>query len=414
MKIEKHTFGHGDRFMHQGCAQLAAIIRARENGSHVCPVWNKSHREHITVGTQPGTLKRKAVQAVRQLDYDGPYYLDADHINLDTVDPYLDTHDFFTMDMTRHIGRPADAESIDSFISSLSRFEGSLELEGLAEPVVISREIIERTSALFLRAMQEAGKLYRHIADRKGSSGFITEISIDETTRPQTPGELFVILAAIAREQIPAQTIAPKFSGRFNKGVDYIGDPEIFGAEFRADLAVIRFAVREFGLPDNLKLSIHSGSDKFSLYPIIRKLIREFDCGLHLKTAGTTWLEECIGLAEGDEGGLAIAREIYRTAHENMESVCSPYAEVININPALLPCPSEVESWNGARFASMLRHDPASPNYNPHFRQLLHVGYRVAAELGDRYMAALRQNEASISKNVTLNLYERHLKPLFV
>jgi hypothetical protein len=414
MKIEKYTFGHGDRFMHQGRAQLAAVLQARNNGADVCPVWNKSHREHTTIGTEPGTLRQEVDETIRTLGYDGPYHLDADHINRDTVDHYLDTHDFFTMDMTRYIGQIADAESMDSFVQSLSRFEGNLKLDGLEQPINISRSVIEKTAASFLQAIQEAGNLYRYIADKKGAGQFITEISIDETDQPQSPGELFVILAAIAQEKIPVQTIAPKFSGRFNKGVDYIGDLEQFRAEFQADLAIIRFVVREFRLPENLKLSVHSGSDKFSLYPVIRELIREFDSGLHLKTAGTTWLEECIGLAEGNKNGLRIVREIYRTAHGRRESLCAPYAEVIDINPASLPSPTEVENWDSAQFVSALRHDPKCPDYNQHFRQLLHVGYKVAAEMGDRFLAALRNNEESISRNVTLNLYERHLKPLFI
>src|SRR5205814_4623334 len=132
----------------------------------------------------------------------------------------------------------------------------------------------------------EAGRIYRHIEKTKGP-GFITEISMDETDRPQTPPELLVILAAIADERIPAQTIAPKFTGRFNKGVDYVGDVAQFETEFNDDLAVIHFAVEQYGLPDNLKLSVHSGSDKFSLYPPIGRALRRHDAGLHLKTAGT-------------------------------------------------------------------------------------------------------------------------------
>ena len=112
--------------------------------------------------------------------------------------------------------------------------------------------------------MQEAGRIYRHIAAAKGEGRFITEVSMDETDSPQTPPELLVILAAIADEKIPMQTIAPKFTGRFNKGVDYVGDLVQFEKEFSDDLAVIAFAVRKYGLPANLKLSVHSGSDKFS------------------------------------------------------------------------------------------------------------------------------------------------------
>src|SRR2546430_16215691 len=119
---------------------------------------------------------------------------------------------------------------------------------------------------------------------------------MDETDSPQTPPELLVILAAIADEGIPAQTIAPKFTGRFNKGVDYVGDLAQFEKEFHDDLAVIAFAIARYGLLANLKLSVHSGSDKFSIYAPIRRALRRTGAGLHVKTArgdpagGMRWL----------------------------------------------------------------------------------------------------------------------------
>ena len=158
--------------------------------------------------------------------------------------------------------------------------------------------------------MQDAGKIYRHIAKSKGPENLIAEVSMDETDSPQTPPELLIILAALSDEGIPAQTIAPKFTGRFNKGVDYVGDLAQFEKEFHDDLAVIAFAIGRYGLPRNLKLSVHSGSDKFSLYPIIRRTLPKFDAGVHLKTAGTTWLEELIGLAEA--GGCPCGFKVSR------------------------------------------------------------------------------------------------------
>ena len=193
-----------------------------------------------------------------------------------------------------------------------------------------------------------------------------------------------------------------------------MGDLAQFEKEFNDDLAVIAHAVKEFGLPANLKLSVHSGSDKFSLYPIVHRAIERTGAGLHLKTAGTTWLEELIGLASAGGEGLAIAKEIYAQALTRMDELCAPYASVIDINKAKLPQPSEVARWSGQQFAQALRHDPKSRDYNPHFRQLLHVGFKVAAALGDRYIDALRQNEDVVAKNVSENILERHLRPVFM
>ena len=161
-------------------------------------------------------------------------------------------------------------------------------------------------------------------------------------------------------------------------------------------------------------MSVHSGSDKFSIYAPIRRAIASFGAGLHIKTAGTTWLEEVIGLAEAGGDGLKAAQEIYAKAFEKREALCAPYAAVIDIDAAKLPSPAEVEGWSSEQFVSALRHDQSCPAFNPSLRQLIHVGYKVAAQMGDRYLQLLEECEPTIAKNVTENLYDRHLKPLFV
>ncbi|HKS35624.1 MAG TPA: tagaturonate epimerase family protein, partial [Verrucomicrobiae bacterium] len=286
-------------------------------------------------------------------------------------------------------------------------------IPGVEQPIEISRSDVERVAEKFLFAVQEAGRIYRHIEKAKGRD-FITEISMDETDSAQTPLELLVILAAIADENIPIQTIAPKFAGRFNKGVDYAGDLEQFEREFNSDLAVIAFAIQKYGLPGNLKLSVHSGSDKFSIYAPIRKALMRFNAGLHVKTAGTTWLEEVIGLAEAGGEGLALAKDIYSEALAHVDELCAPYASVIDIDSAKLPSKEAVQSWNSKQFVSALRHDAKCPAFNPHVRQLLHVGYKIAAKMGDRYLNLLETCEPTVARNVTENLYDRHLKPLFI
>ncbi len=147
----------------------------------------------------------------------------------------------------------------------------------------------------------------------------------------------FSYLKCLASENIPVQTIAPKFSGRFNKGVDYVGDPRSLQRNLNLILLVIDFAVKEFGLPENLKMSMHSGSDKFAIYPHIGSIIRKYDKGIHLKTAGTTWLEEVIGLAESGGEALDFVKEIYIKSLEKIDELCAPYADVIDIMISSLP-----------------------------------------------------------------------------
>ena len=236
---------------------------------------------------------------------------------------------------------------------------------------------------------------------------------MDEVDTPQTPIDMFFILKMIAEEKIPVQTIAPKFTGRFNKGVDYEGDIQKFAVEFEQDVLVIKHAVKAFSLPSDLKLSVHSGSDKFSIYPVMAGIIRKHDVGIHVKTAGTTWLEEVIGLSVSGVEGLLAAKEIYNKAFERREELCAPYADVISINDANLPAPGEVAGWTGEKFAGTLRHIPGHPDYNPDFRQLIHVGYKVASEMGLGYLKLLEKYSQVIGGCVEENIYDRHLKRLF-
>jgi len=411
-RIEKYSLGMGDRFAHQGKAQLQAVAQARQRGIELTPVWNKSNREHNIVKSEPISLRREADAAVAALGWTGAYHVDADHINLSTVDRFIEASDFYTIDVADFTGQAADPKEIEKFIAESQKYLGALSIPGLGHPLGIDQATVAGAARKFLGAMQAAGSIHRHIAKLKGDN-FIAEVSVDETDAPQTPVELFLILSMLAREKVPVQTIAPKFTGRFNKGVDYVGDIARFEKEFDENLCVVRFAVAQFGLPETLKLSVHSGSDKFSLYPIINRLLKKHNAGVHVKTAGTTWLEEVIGLAESGGNGLEIARDIYAAAHARFDELVKPYAPVVDIDPAKLPSPAEVRGWSSEQYCAALRHDLSSPKYNLHFRQFLHVSFKVAAEMGDRYLEALRANEAIIARNVTENLFARHIVPIF-
>jgi len=414
LPLGKFSFGMGDRFGMQGRAQLQACLLATELGAEFIPVWNKSNREHTFVGSDPADTRAEADAAVLALGWNKPYHVDADHIRLQTVDRFIPNSDFFTIDVADSIGQPADDACIKDFLDRHPELSGRVLIPSIPAPFETTRVEVERVARQFLLAVQEAGKIYRHIARAKGAGKFITEVSMDETDQPQRPLELLIILAALADEKIPLQTIAPKFSGRFNKGVDYAGDVKQFEKEFNEDLAVIAFAIEQYRLPSTLKLSIHSGSDKFSIYEPIRRALKKFDAGVHIKTAGTTWLEELIGLAEAGGDGLEIAREIYSYAVGHVDEFCAPYASVIDIDKAQLPAAEVVNAWTSQQFVSALRHDQNNPAYNPSFRQLLHVSFKVAAKLGERYLSALKKHEAVVAKNVTENLFERHMKPLLL
>lgn len=414
MKLEKYSFGTGDRFGQQGAAQLKAVRMAAERGVDIAIVWNKSHREHVIVGTSAADVRQEADAAVKGSRWEGGYHVDADHIGLDNVGQFVEHCDFFTIDVADYIGEKAADDDISAFVQANQQFIDSLKIEGLERAIRVSPDQLRSIAEKYLFAIEQAARIYDYIKAEKGIEPFITEVSLDETDTPQTPAELFFILAAVAAYRVPIQTIAPKFTGRFNKGVDFVGDVDRFNQEFNDDACVVNQAIISFGLPDNLKLSVHSGSDKFSIYPGIRRALERHGVGVHVKTAGTTWLEELIGLAEAGGDAFTLVKKIYRQAFGRYEELCAPYASVIDIDQPQLPSPDEVDLWGGIRFAKTLRHDQGCHDYDSNLRQLLHVAYKVAAEYGSVYLEAVNNNGEIIGKNVTTNLFDRHLKPLFL
>src|SRR5580658_2588940 len=414
LELPRFSVGVGDRFAHQAKAQLAACIEAADAGVEVVPVWNKSNREHMIIGSEPSQTRAAADAAVKELGWTKPYFLDADHINLKTVHRFLDPCDFFTLDVADLIGQPAQPEDVAKFLKAHPELVGEVVIPKIDEPFKTDFAFVEGVANKFLAAVKHAGEIYTLLLEFKGAGRFVPEVSMDETDYPQTPVELLIILAMIADQKIPIQTIAPKFTGRFNKGVDYVGDVKQFAKEFEEDLAAIAFAIKRYGLPENLKLSVHSGSDKFSIYKAIHDGAKKFNAGVHLKTAGTNWLEELIGLAESGGDGLALAKEIYTEALAHKDELTGPYATVIDIDDAKLPSAEEVNGWTSQQYTAALRHDQKNPAYNPSFRQLLHVGFKIAAKMGPRYLEALEANEDVVAKNVTANLWERHIRLVFL
>jgi hypothetical protein len=412
MNLGRYSLGVGDRFGLEARAQLRSLKMALDRGVEVTPVWNKSNREHSIIGTEPMSVRQAADRAVKDEGWKLPYFIDADHIGLKTVDRFLDASDFFTIDVADFIGKPVPDADTKVFIETLSRSAGRLHHPDLEQvPKVGSRELRDFAQR-YLYALLEAGKIYRYIERAKAGRPFITEVSVDEAWDAQTPVELFLFIAGLVDMGVRVQTVAPKFSGKFLKGIDYVGDINAFAREFKEDLAVVSVAREVFGLPD-LKLSVHSGSDKFSLYPVIHKAMQRSGTGIHLKTAGTTWLEEVIGLAS-NERGLGVAKRIYAGAYERYEEMLKPYETVVEIERDRLPTPTVVNKWPSAEFIAALKHDQSDPRYSRDFRQLVHIAFRVASELGGEFRDALAAARGAIEQNVTENLYARHLEPLFV
>ncbi|MEZ5070899.1 MAG: tagaturonate epimerase family protein [Bacteroidales bacterium] len=345
-------------------------------------------------------------------NWKGAFHVDADHITRDTVTPFLPHADFFTLDVSEHIGRPPDPALREAFLTACSGLRGEQHLRGRQRPLSIEPGMADRMADRFLGAIAEADGLYRRIAGKRAKIPSSRKSPWTKWTGPRHRWSCFSCSDDWFSGN-PRPDHRARFSGQFLKGVDYVGDPALFRREFEDDLLVVAHAVREFGLPGNLKLSIHSGSDKFSIYPVMGELVQTHQAGLHVKTAGTTWLEEVIGLALAGGDALDLVRDIYAGAHARRESLCAPYAHVVRIDPARLPAPSEFRSWNGTKVADALRHCPECPGYRSDLRPLFHVGYKLAAEAGSRFLDALNLHRDLVAEQVRTNLYDRHIARLF-
>lgn len=406
MQLEKYSFGVGDRFGQEGRAQLRAIQEIGRLGIPVVPVWNKSNREHELIGTTQEAVRKEADDAVLANNWIDNYYVDADHITLDNVDKFLNFSDFFTIDVARFIGRQVDPKQKADFLKRNAGYD----ISAFTNPG--THFDLSRFADMYLSAILEVKKLYRYIISKKPD--VIIEISMDEVATAQKPLDLYFILRELKHLDIEPHTIAPKFSGTFAKGVDYEGDRENFANEFEQDIRILTAIKNQLDFGHDIKLSIHSGSDKFSIYPILNELTAKYDSGIHIKTAGTTWLEEVIGLARGGGEGLRIAKEIYHQGIIRFDDLAAPYLSVLHIDPEKLPSYKEVLSWSSVHFARTLIHDQTCRDYNPHFRQLVHISYKVAAEMGKEFMDALEYYRDPIEEQVYINLIDRHLRRLFL
>src|SRR5580658_3782779 len=160
LRLERYSFGVGDRFAHQAKAQLRAILLAAADGAEIIPVWNKSYREHSIIGSEPASVRAAAEAAASDLGWTRPFHVDADHITRKTVDAFVASSDYYTLDVTEAIGKPTPAEQVEKFLARHPELMEPMELPGVAQPMVMSRATSAQIAAKYLFAAKEAGHIY--------------------------------------------------------------------------------------------------------------------------------------------------------------------------------------------------------------------------------------------------------------
>ena len=397
LRKERTTVGCGDRL---GLATYGHVLAAREY--QLSPVLaQQSMRElSMTNRTFRGVVD-DATFLVFCADYREGYGADGDHLKkIEDIDVALEAGmPMITLDLSEVMNAAAgdwDAEQIDKAFAGLSDAARSRIANDYADKefvvgsmsVKVDALTAKRCAVMYDAAIDFALKVYKHLCSKRGDE-FDLEISIDETTSPTLPSHHLYIARELRRLGIEFSSLAPRFVGEFQKGIDYIGDLKEFDAQFIVHAQI----AKTYG---NYKVSVHSGSDKFSVYPTVG---RETSGYLHLKTAGTSWLVAVEVLAKCDP---QLYRDMHKCALENVNEMLKLYHITADFNkiPAL-------DTLSDAQLPALMEMAEA--------RQLLHINYGpiLTGSLRERFFKAMHKFEKEYTEAVRKH-FDKHISLLGV
>jgi len=376
------SFGFGDRL---GLATPGHIEALRHSTFDLRPVFaQQSVRENARTGRTPQQVMDDAQRAVEAARWDNPWGADADHLKtVDDLPPFVDAgYTFFTVDPGEHVDNSADADSVEMLkqkVAALNWDElSALYLNGDGGQAWgrFEAESLMRAAVKYGKAIQHAVAMFKRLSEMR--DGFDFEVSVDETDSPTTPLEHFFIANELTRLGVKFTSLAPRFIGRFEKGVDYIGDLNALDVELSKHAAV----TARFG---TYKLSLHSGSDKFSVYPLI---VKHWGSRLHVKTAGTSYLEALRALAVTEP---ALFGKIWALGLERYDTDRATYHVSADaaLVPSGLPLPALLDDF--------------------HAREILHVTFGSALSVfGAELKAGLVKHADVYNANLQKH-FGRHL-----
>lgn len=387
--------GFGDRL---GIATPGHVAAVR--GTGVAPIFaQQSVRENARTGRTPQGVLDDAMWGVLECDWRESWGADADHMkSLEHIQPFVAAgYTFYTIDPSDYVDDAADADDLDTLERKIAR----LDWETLASTpdaasahylrtftlddreLVFDRPTLFRALAKYGNAVAHTVTMARHLQAQLGSDAFDLEMSVDETQTTTSLHEHFYIVSELNRLGVRCVSIAPRFVGRFEKGVDYIGDLDELDRNIAGHAAIMR----HFG---GYKLSLHTGSDKFGVYPIAMKHTHGL---VHLKTAGTSYLEALRVLANHD---VPFFREVLRLARERYTEDRKTY----HVSADLGKVPAESALSDAALPALLDQFDA---------RQVLHVTFgSVLDAYGSRLHAAMQIHEAAYRAGLKAH-FDRHL-----
>jgi len=385
------SFGFGDRLGLATPGHIAAV-----QGTGLAPIFaQQSVRENARTGRSPQQVVDDVRRAVEAAKWDAPWGADADHLkSVADLEPFVQAgYTFFTVDPGEHVDNAADSDSL-AVLREKTRGQDWDELSALYLRAnedkgfgVFETESLYRAVVKYGRAIQHTIGMYRRLSELK--EGFDFEVSVDETDAPTTPLEHYFIVNELTRMGVRFTSLAPRFIGRFEKGVDYIGDLAALDAEMARHAAV----TAHFG---TYKLSLHSGSDKFSVYPLI---VKHWGSRLHVKTAGTSYLEALRALAVKEP---ALFERIWALGQERYPTDRATYHVSAELGAGLAG--ENAGKLDRAQLPLLLD--------DFHAREILHVTYGSAlAMFGNEIRSALLEHTDEYNANL-MRHFRKHLNLL--
>lgn len=382
------SFGFGDRLGLATPGHIAALRAALTTHPFpILPIFaQQSIRENARTRRTPQQVMDDARRAVAAARWEQPWGADADHLkSVDDLPPFVAAgYTFFTVDPGAYVDNAADSDPLPILqdkargvgwdeLSAVYLSENGDQAWGRFEMKTLLRAVVK-----YGRAIRHSVEMFRHLSQMKNDFDF--EISVDETDSPTTPLEHYFIASELTRAGVKFTSLAPRFIGRWEKGVDYIGDLSALDAEMQKHAAVVRHF-------DAYKLSLHSGSDKFSVYPLLAK---HFTGRFHVKTAGTSYLEALRVLAAHEPH---LFRRIWALARERYPADRATYH-----------VSAELEKVTAADLPALLD--------DFHARQILHVTFgSVLARFGAELKPALVKHADSYAQALQTH-FVKHLKLL--
>ena len=401
--LDSPSFGFGDRLglATPGHARAARSLGPPARG--IAPVFaQQSVRENARTGRTPQEVLDDAMWGVFQTGWRAPWGADADHLKTTkAVGDFVEAgYTLYTIDPGDHVddkAHSAGRTELEAKVEALpwamlesdpremeGRYlEQTFDLEGWS--AAFDRQTLYRAAAKYGRAIAHTARMYRYLVEQMGNEAFELEVSVDETGTPTSPEEHLYIASELKRLGVAWVSLAPRYVGRFEKGVDYIGSVREFEAELTKHAAI----ARAFG---PYKLSLHSGSDKFSIYPIIARLTEGL---VHVKTAGTSYLEALRTVALVDP---ELFRSILALARRRYEEDRATYHVSADLKRVTAP-----DEPGDAELPDLLKQFDA--------RQVLHVTFgSLLDQLGDRLRETLASHE-EIYAELLKSHFQQHLSP---